>query len=96
MRTCLAAAFVALLMTASAAWAEQNCNPYCDFVHYYGPFDFSYVRSPGPVAFTYAGPGLFLYPRCGPSGTCSPYLISSYPRRPIGRVIVRSRSAPRR
>jgi len=96
MPRCLAAAVVFLLVVGSSARAEYDCNPYCDFVHYYGLLDFSYVRSPGPVAFSYAGPGFFLYPRCGPSGTCSPYLISSYPRRPIGRVIVRSRSAPRR
>jgi hypothetical protein len=96
MPRCLAAAFVVLLAAGSPARAEYDCNPYCDFVHYYGPLDFSYVYRRSPVGFTNAGPGLFLYPHCAPNGTCSPYLISSYPRRPIGRVIVRTRSAPRR
>ena len=86
MPRCLAAALLGLLVLGStSARAENDCTPYCDFLHYYGPQDFTYIR-----------PGLFLYPRCGPSGNCSPYLISTYPRRPVGRIIVRSRSAPRR
>src|SRR5262249_5126279 len=81
-----AAALLGLLLLGTVpARAENECWPDCDFRHYYGPQDFTYIR-----------PGLFLYPRCGPSGDCSPYLISSYPRRVIGRITVRSRSVPRR
>lgn len=81
----LLAAVALLVLGSMPARAEYDCHPYCDFVHYYGPQDFSYIR-----------PGLYLYPRCGPRGSCSPHLIAAHPRRPIGRVIVRSRSAPRR
>ncbi len=84
-KSAVAALVILLSFASSPARAAMDCNPYCDFVHYYGPHDFSYIR-----------PGLFLYPRCGPSGECSPLLISAYPRRPIGRIIVRSRAAPRR
>ena len=72
----IAAATVALLAAAPAA-AEVGCDPYCDFMHYYGPHDFTYVR-----------PGLYAYPYCGPSGYCSPHLVSSS-RRYLGRVTVR-------
>jgi hypothetical protein len=47
---------------APAAPAAE-CYPHCDYNHYYGPYDFTYVR-----------PGLYAYPRCGPRGECSPYL----------------------
>jgi len=72
-----AAAAAWALLAASPAAAEVGCVPYCDFTHYYGPHDFTYVR-----------PGLFAYPYCGPSGDCSPYLVSST-RRYLGRVTVR-------
>ena len=70
-----------LLLAAGPAAAEIDCSPYCDFTHYYGPHDFTYVR-----------PGLYLYPRCGPSGNCSPYLVSS--RRYYGRITVRTIARP--
>ena len=76
----IAAAILVLLAAAPAA-AEVGCAPYCDFTHYYGPQDFTWVR-----------PGLYLYPACGPSGYCSPYLVSS--RRYVGRVTVRSLGRP--
>jgi hypothetical protein len=76
------AAVCGVLLGGSApASAEIDCTPYCDFVHYYGPHDFTYVR-----------PGLFAYPRCGPSGDCSPYLVSS--RRYVGRITVRRIARP--
>jgi hypothetical protein len=77
------AAMCGLLLAGSdPAAAETDCTPYCDFTHYYGPHDFTYVR-----------PGLFLYTRCGPSGDCSPYLIPSWgPYR--GRVTVRRIARP--
>ena len=79
----IAAAIVSLpLLAPGSAAAEVDCAPYCDFTHYYGPQDFTYVR-----------PGLFLHPRCGPSGYCSPYLLSSW-QRFRGRVTVRSVARP--
>jgi hypothetical protein len=83
-RVSAAAVSVLLLLAAGPAAAEIGCAPYCDFTHYYGPHDFTYVR-----------PGLYLYPRCGPSGYCSPYLVSSSARR-YGRITVRSIARPLR
>ena len=83
-RVIVAAVASLLLLMPGAASAEVDCAPYCDFTHYYGPQDFTYVR-----------PGLFLYPRCGPSGYCSPYLLSSW-QRFRGRVTVRSLARPAR
>jgi len=63
---------------AAPAAAQVSCAPNCDFFHYYGPYDFTYIR-----------PGLYAYPRCGPDGNCSPYLAYSLP--PFrGRVTVRT------
>jgi hypothetical protein len=85
MPTLIAAALAAFLLVAPGpASAEIGCAPYCDFTHYYGPQDFTYVR-----------PGLYAYPRCGPSGDCSPYLVSSW-QRFRGRITVRSLARPRR
>jgi hypothetical protein len=74
----LIAATLALMLcfAAQPAAAEVDCAPNCDFTHYYGPYDYTWVR-----------PGLYLYPRCGPSGNCSPYVIASSRFR--GRVTVR-------
>jgi hypothetical protein len=72
-----AAAATWVLLAASPAAAEVGCFPYCDFTHYYGPQDFTYVR-----------PGLFAWPECRLNGDCSPYLVAST-RRYIGRVTVR-------
>jgi hypothetical protein len=81
----IAAAIAAFVLVAPGpASAEVGCAPYCDFTHYYGPQDFTYVR-----------PGLFVYPRCGPSGECSPYLVSSG-QRWRGRITVRSLTRPLR
>jgi hypothetical protein len=81
----IAAAIAAFVLVApGTASAEIGCAPYCDFTHYYGPQDFTYVR-----------PGLFVYPRCGPSGECSPYLVSSG-QRWRGRITVRSLTRPLR
>lgn len=51
------------MIPATPAARAADCYPYCDYNHYYGPYDFTYVR-----------PGLFAYPRCGPRGECSPTL----------------------
>ncbi len=77
-----AALFAAALLgfccvgTRSAAAAE--CYPHCDYVHFYGPYDFTYIR-----------PGLFGYPLCGPRGECSPYLAYAPSRFRNGRITVR-------
>jgi hypothetical protein len=79
----VAAAIASLpVLVPGTASAEVDCAPYCDFIHDYGPQDFTYVR-----------PGLYLYPRCGPSGYCSPYLLSST-QRFRGRVTIRSFARP--
>jgi hypothetical protein len=80
----LIAAAIGLLVAFAAdpAAAEVSCAPYCDFFHYYGPYDFTYIR-----------PGLYAYPRCGPNGDCSPFLV--YSLKPYrGRVTVRSLARP--
>jgi hypothetical protein len=87
----LIAAAIALLLcfAPGSASARSDCVPYCDFTHYYGPRDFTWVwPGYGPQQFIYVRPGLFLRPRCGPSGYCSPYLLSSW-QRFRGRVTVR-------
>jgi hypothetical protein len=61
--------------------ALSACAPHCDYTHYYGPYDFTYVR-----------PGLFAFATCGPTGECSPALVSSGARAPIGRITVRTRA----
>ncbi len=61
------------------ARAEQLCYPHCDYTHYYGPFDFTYIQ-----------PGLFAWPHCGPQGDCAPHLAyTTGVRRPAGRITVR-------
>jgi hypothetical protein len=76
----LAAATIAVLALAGACpAAAQDCAPYCDFTHDYGPYDLTWSR-----------PGLYAYPVCGPSGDCSPYAVYTYPRRGV-RILVRPR-----
>ena len=58
--------------------SAAECFPYCDYTHYYGPFDFTYVQ-----------PGLFGYPLCGPHGNCAPHLVYSTSGVRRGRVTVR-------
>jgi hypothetical protein len=80
----IAAAVAAILaFAAGPAAAEVGCTPNCDFTHDYGPYDYTWVR-----------PGLYLYPRCGPSGNCSPHLIRSSRYR--GSVTIRSFGRPLR
>ena len=72
-----------LIAGTGAGVAEQLCFPHCDYVHYYGPYDFSYKQ-----------PGLFGYPQCGPQGDCAPNLVymMAVPRPgPTGRITVRPR-----
>jgi hypothetical protein len=70
----------ALLAVPAAA---GECSPHCDYWHYYGPYDFSYVS-----------PGLAGYPRCNREGNCSPYLTYVYPDRWYVRITVRPVRGP--
>jgi hypothetical protein len=91
------AAIIALILCLAAgpAAAQSDCTPYCDFNHYYGPQDFTWVKPGGygRQQFIYLRPGLFLHPYCDPSGYCSPYLLSSE-QRFRGRVTVRTVTRP--
>jgi hypothetical protein len=75
----LATAVLSLLWGAGAAMAV-DCAPNCDFVHDYGPYDFSYIR-----------PGLAGIPVCDRQGNCSPHLVYIYSGHflPQIRIIVR-------
>src|SRR5213083_2328287 len=77
-----AAVLFAFVFFGCAARAEVECYPHCDYWHDYGPYDFTYIR-----------PGLYGFPRCGPRGDCSPYLVYTYPRYRYD-VTIRARSAP--
>ena len=82
-RLIAAAVLAALALGSGPAAAEVGCAPNCDFIHDYGPYDYIWVR-----------PGLYLYPRCGPSGYCSPYLVRSSRYR--GSVTIRNLARPLR
>ena len=71
-------AFLAFCCVGTRAVSAAECFPYCDFTHYYGPFDFTYVQ-----------PGLFGRPLCGPRGNCSPHLVYSTSGFRQGRITVR-------
>jgi len=79
----VAAIAAALAFTTGPAAAEVGCAPNCDFTHYYGPYDYTWVR-----------PGLFVFALCGPSGYCSPHLIRSSRYR--GTVTIRTLARPLR
>ena len=79
------AIILGFLFFCSAAWAEVECYPHCDYWHYYGPYDFSYKR-----------PGLFGYPICDARGNCSPYLRYTYQRGYAPRKTIIIHPGPRR
>ena len=58
--------------------SAAECFPHCDYTHYYGPFDFTYIQ-----------PGLFGYPLCNARGNCSPQLAYSTTGFRRGRITVR-------
>lgn len=62
----------------AAAQSRPSCYPYCDYTHYYGPYDYRYVR-----------PGLYCNPICRPDGTCLPNPACSVQGR-RGTITVRS------
>ena len=73
-----AAAILGLSLFGLGNALAEDCSPHCDYWHYYGPYDFSYIQ-----------PGLFAYPRCDRQGNCSPYLIYIYSGHRYGRIIIR-------
>lgn len=73
----LAAAALGAILIHSGVAEATDCAPHCDYVHDYGPYDFSYIR-----------PGLFGYPVCDWRGDCSPYLIYRYSGRPWPGVTI--------
>jgi hypothetical protein len=88
MRRFLAAVLFAATLSAFCAVgtrsvAAAECYPYCDFNHYYGPSDFTYVR-----------PGLYGYPVCNARGACSPQLVYSANGIRRGRITVRLPRSP--
>jgi hypothetical protein len=73
----LASSFLGTWLGTGAVSAAE-CFPYCDYTHYYGPFDFTYIQ-----------PGLFGHALCGPRGNCSPQLAYSTTGIRRGRITVR-------
>jgi hypothetical protein len=59
-----AAAILCVLLCAPTLAFAYDCAPHCDYVHDYGPYDFSWVA-----------PGLVGYPVCDRHGNCSPHLL---------------------
>lgn len=71
-------ALLAFFCVGTRTVSAAECYPHCDYTHYYGPFDFTYVQ-----------PGLYGYPRCGPRGDCSPHLVYSTSGIRRGQITVR-------
>ena len=82
MRTAIYASFLFCVASFLSSARAEECRLHCDYWHYYGPYDFSYVS-----------PGLLGYPLCDRGGNCSPFLTYVFPGRRHGRVTVRP--APR-
>jgi len=78
MKISAAAVFVFFFLLGTHAVTAMECYPHCDYYHFYGPFDFTYVR-----------PGLYGYPRCGLRGDCSPFLVYSTSGFRKGQISVR-------
>jgi hypothetical protein len=79
--------FAALCLSFGSAGGAlaAECYPHCDYVHNYGPYDFTYVR-----------PGLYGYPLCNVRGECVPNLVySTSGRARRGNIEVRFISRPR-
>jgi hypothetical protein len=75
-----AISFCFLLLLGSDAALADACSPHCDYWHYYGPYDFSYLR-----------PGLVGYPLCDRQGNCAPHLVYTYPGRPLYTITIHPR-----
>jgi hypothetical protein len=55
------AAMLIVFSFGSAPALAQDCAPWCDFYHDYGPYKI--------------GPDVYCRPRCGPGGNCAPFLV---------------------
>jgi hypothetical protein len=44
MLRCLASAILGFFLVAPDAALAEDCAPHCDYWHYYGPYDFSYIK----------------------------------------------------
>jgi hypothetical protein len=77
MKKSFAAGLCVLILFGSRAALAEDCSPHCDFWHYYGPYDFSYIR-----------PGLLGYPICDRQGNCAPHLVYTQPDHRTGRITV--------
>jgi hypothetical protein len=69
---------VPLLCTETRPASAAECYPHCDYNHYYGPLDFTYIR-----------PGLYGYQVCEARGECLPNPVYSTTRVSRGRVTIR-------
>jgi hypothetical protein len=57
-------AVLCILLCVPGIALAYDCAPHCDYVHDYGPYDYSWVS-----------PGLVGYPVCDREGNCAPYLV---------------------
>ncbi|HSV22504.1 MAG TPA: hypothetical protein VLJ17_05680 [Xanthobacteraceae bacterium] len=74
---CFVVALLAFFGIGTSVPAAE-CYPHCDYAHYYGPFDFTYVK-----------PRLFAYPRCDLMGNCAPQMVYSTSGFRRGTITVR-------
>ena len=84
LRSIAAGILCSVCLGTGPASAANDCSPHCDYWHYYGPYDFSYIS-----------PGLLGYPRCDRQGNCSPDLIYVYPNHRYGRITIRPLGRPK-
>jgi hypothetical protein len=81
----LAMATISVAMLAGGAALAADCGNVCDYNHYYGPADYTYIQ-----------PGLYGFPVCDWRGNCSPHQVYVNSYRPRGRIIIRpARHVPR-
>jgi hypothetical protein len=81
----LARAVVGVSMLASGAALAADCANHCDYNHYYGPADYTYIY-----------PGLYGYPVCDWRGNCAPHQVYVISPRTRGRIFIRpARRVPR-
>ena len=76
-------AVLSVLLGVPVVAVAQDCAPHCDYVHDYGPYDFSWVS-----------PGLVGYPVCDRAGNCLPHLVYRKSGRPWPGITIRVRPTP--
>lgn len=83
-----AATLAGLFVLAASSCLEQvsaaECYPHCDYNHYLGPSDFTYIS-----------PGLYGYLVCSPGMLCSPRMVYRHSGVPTGRIEIRFPRRPR-